>query len=401
MNTGSTTLRALPKGFLFGASTSAHQIEGNNLASDFWHYENLVDSRLPERSGDACDSYNRWREDMDLLAELGFNAYRFGIEWARIEPEAGRVSAAQVQHYKRMVDYAHSVGLEPVLTLHHFSSPRWFTQLGGWGNVENIDRFLDYLDVIAPILGDGDGAVVTINEPNILAIMTHAFTGAGGSVGALGGGLPAVDQAIADVLITAHDAARQRLQRDHPRLHVGWSVANQVVQYVDGGRDNALQYRENREDQFLRASRQDDFVGVQAYTRTVFDAAGVLAPPSTVDRTLTGWEYYPEALGEAVRHTNEVTGGTPILVTENGIATTDDQQRIAYTTAALAGLAGAMDQGIDVRGYLHWSALDNYEWGRFAPTFGLIEVERNTFARSPKPSARWLGAMAREQVFRS
>jgi beta-glucosidase len=143
---------------------------------------------------------------------------------------------------------------------------------------------------------------------------------------------------------------------------------------------------------------------VQSYLRTIIgptDDAQGFGPqpwPEGTERTLTGWEYYPEALGHALRHTREVTGGIPMMVTENGMATSDDRRRIDYTTGALAAMQDAMDDGCDVRGYLHWSLLDNYEWGSFRPTFGLVAVDRETFVRTPKPSLSWLGDLARRNV---
>jgi beta-glucosidase len=140
----------LAPGFLWGASTAPHQIEGNNLNSDFWANE----GRIPgmERSGDACDSYHRYREDMRLLADAGLNAYRFGIEWARVEPVPGMVSRAELAHYRRMIDTAFELGLTPVVTLHHFTSPLWFAQEGGWLGERAVDRFRTYVETVAPIL---------------------------------------------------------------------------------------------------------------------------------------------------------------------------------------------------------------------------------------------------------
>lgn len=137
-------------GFLWGASTAPHQIEGNNLNSDFWTSE----GRMPgmERSGDACDSYHRYREDMTLLAEAGLDAYRFGIEWARIEPVPGMISRAELAHYRRMIDTAFELGLAPVVTLHHFTSTLWFAQDGGWLGDRAVERFRAYAEAVAPIL---------------------------------------------------------------------------------------------------------------------------------------------------------------------------------------------------------------------------------------------------------
>lgn len=143
-------------------------------------------------------------------------------------------------------------------------------------------------------------------------------------------------------------------------------------------------------------------MGVQAYTRTVVGPDGPQPPDPTAERALTGWEYFPAALERGVRAAAALAPGTPIFVTENGIATSDDRRRIEYTTAALEGLAAAMAEGIDVLGYLHWSALDNFEWASgFGPTFGLIAVDRQTFARTPKSSLWWLGRVARANALPS
>ncbi|MFE7576584.1 glycoside hydrolase family 1 protein [Streptomyces sp. NPDC057521] len=405
---------ALPEGFLMGASTSAHQVEGNNVSSDWWTLENHPESFVQEPSGDAADSFHRWPEDMDLLRELGFDSYRFSIEWARVEPERGRISRAALAHYRAMVRGALERGLTPVVTLHHFTSPQWFSELGGWTAPGADELFAAYARTCADVLREGVRHVATINEPNIMALMyalkrhaaEHGWESIAHGANAAGeAGAAAVDPAsfapdpeVIRALIGAHRAATAALKETVPGVQVGWTVANQVYQPEPGCASAATAYARPREDVFLEAAREDDWIGVQAYTRHRIGPDGTLPPPPDAELTLTGWEFYPEALGEAVRHTAEVVGPhVPILVTENGIATDDDERRIAYTTRALASLAEAMADGVDVRGYLHWSALDNYEWGSYRPTFGLIAVDRDTFARTPKESARRLGALSRER----
>ncbi|MFC9701911.1 glycoside hydrolase family 1 protein [Streptomyces sp. NPDC056943] len=390
----------LPDGFLMGASTSAHQTEGNNVSSDWWAIENRPDSFVAERSGDAADSFHRWPEDMDLLSELGFNAYRFSIEWARVEPERGRVSRAALAHYRAMVLGALERGLTPVVTLHHFTSPRWFSELGGWTSPDSADLFAAYARTAAEVL-DGVRHVATINEPNMIAVMHTVLRNAHRRAGDEGAAAvdPALiepDAGVTQALIRAHRAARSVLKSADPTLQVGWTVANQVYRAEPGAEAVAASHAWPREDVFLEAARGDDWIGVQAYTRHRIGLEGPLPVPEGAPTTLTGWEIYPEALEEAVRHTATVVGPhVPLLVTENGIATGDDALRVRYTAQALAGLASAMRDGVDVRGYLHWSALDNYEWGSYRPTFGLIAVDPDTFARTPKESARWLGSLAR------
>jgi len=229
-----------PNGFLWGTATAAHQVEGNNVNSDHWLMEHVPGTIYAEPSGDACDHYHRYPEDIALLAELGFNMYRFSIEWARIEPEEGEFSKASLEHYRRMLATCHEHGLTPMVTFHHFTSPRWLIAAGGW---EDKDT--------------------------------------------------------------------------------------------------------------------------------------------------------PEALEATIRCAASVTG-IPVIVTENGIATADDTRRIEYIQRALQGVANCLKDGLDVRGYIYWSALDNFEWMQgYRPTFGLIAVDRETQKRTVKPSARWLGAVAR------
>ncbi|MEU8135588.1 glycoside hydrolase family 1 protein [Streptodolium elevatio] len=415
--------RARP-GFLFGASTSAHQTEGNNVSSDWWALERrLVGGVMESPSGDAVDSFHRWPQDMDLLAELGFNAYRFGIEWARVEPEPGAVSRAAIAHYRAMVRGAHERGLNPVVTLHHFTSPHWFTARGGWTAPDAADLFARYAETALDVLGDDVEYVATINEPNMIALMAtlvrhlapsgedpanalgadadtrdaseYSASGTGREGAAALAAVAEPDTATSEALVRAHRAASAVLKAARPDLRVGWTIANQVFQAEPGAEAEAAAHAWPREDLFLEAARDDDWVGVQSYSRTRIGRDGPLPVPAEAKRTITGWEYYPEAVGHAVRHTAAVVGpDVPILVTENGIATADDEERIAYTSAALTALAETMRDGIDVRGYLHWSAVDNYEWGSYTPTFGLIAVDRDTFVRTPKPSARWLGGLA-------
>ncbi|MET8978048.1 family 1 glycosylhydrolase [Streptomyces sp. NPDC004539] len=388
----------LPDGFLWGASTSPHQTEGNNTGSDWWRMEHRSGGRL-QLSGDAVDSYHRYEEDMRLLADAGLGAYRFGVEWARVEPVPGEFSRAALAHYRRMIDTARRLGLEPVVTLHHFSSPAWFADEGGWTGPTAVPRFTRYVEEVCAILGDV-AWVVTVNEPNILALMAgHAKAMEEGYEVDLGADvrMPAPDTGIGERLVEAHRAA-VAVVRARTSAKVGWSVAQQSLVPAPGAEAAArcTELRYAWEDLYHHAARDDDFLGVQSYTSQTVDEHGVVPHPEHPDNTLTGWAYRPDALGIALRDAWAATEGrVPLLVTENGIATADDTRRIAYTSEALRHLYAAVAEGVDVRGYLHWSALDNYEWGHWEPTFGLIGVDRETFTRTPKPSLGWLGGVAR------
>lgn len=392
--------------FLWGAATAPMQVEGNNVNSDWWANEQRMAGMEP--SGDALDSYHRYREDMQLLADAGLDSYRFGIEWARIEPREGQFSRAELAHYRRMIDFALELGLTPVVTLHHFTVPRWFAEDGSWPDPRATARFGRYVAEVATIL-DGVEWVVTINEPNMLAIMgsvlkagaENAYDWQSPTVDSIDDSaptpfaLPEPDPELGAKIAEAHHAAVAVL-RAKTTAKVGWSIASQALENIGTGNEKLIQELSwRREDLYLEAARGDDFIGVQSYSAIRVDENGIVPHIPGPGDTLVGTPFRPDALGIAVRHAWEVTGGVPILITENGIATADDEQRIDYTREALLHLKKAMDEGIDVRGYLHWSLLDNYEWGHWGPTFGLIEVDRETFERKPKPSLAWLGEVAK------
>ncbi|MWB98409.1 glycoside hydrolase family 1 protein [Agromyces seonyuensis] len=396
-------MTTFPDAFLWGAATAPHQIEGNNLNSDWWAREGMMPGMEP--SGDAVDSYHRYREDMRLLADAGLNAYRFGVEWARIEPRPGQFSNAELAHYRRMIETAFEFGLTPVVTLHHFTCPAWFAQEGGWMSPTATERFVAYVTKVVEIL-DGVEWVVTINEPNMLAMMTMLQEAMrSGQLSQwqsptidgeaererIAANLPVATEEFSRPFIAAHHAVRD-LIRERTGAKVGWSVANGALEPTPGDEEKFAEVQRLQENLYLEAARGDDFIGVQSYSSQRVDANGLVPHPEHPDNTLTGAAYRPDALGIAVRHATAVTGA-PALVTENGIATADDERRIAYTQTALAHLAGAIADGVDVRGYLHWSLLDNYEWGHWDPTFGLIAVDRETFVRTPKPSLAWLGSV--------
>ena len=384
--------RSFPDGFLWGAATAAHQVEGNNINNDFWKLELDAAEHGVEFSGDALDSYHRYEEDMRLLAEAGFNTYRFSLEWSRIEPSPGRFSQAELAHYRRMIEACQRLGLQPVVTLHHFTHPLWFDEQR-WLADDAVDLFTRYVEQACTIL-DGVEWVCTINEPNVLAInhgMQRRLAVAGEVYDPEESYLP--DPEIGRVLIRAHQAAA-KIVRSRSTAKVGWTVANQAFTVTPGAEDKHTEIQYIFEDMYLEAARGDDFIGVQSYTSQPIDADGIVRHPPHPDNTITGWAYRPDALGIAVRHTRAVLPDTPIVITENGIATADDDRRIAYINEALHHLRDCMDEGANVLGYIHWSLLDNFEWGRWAPTFGLVAVNRETFEHIPKPSLHVLGALA-------
>jgi beta-glucosidase len=393
-----------PDGFLFGASVSAHQVEGGNTNNDWWWWEHIESTPCREPSGDACDFYHRYAEDVALLAKAGLNAFRFGIEWARIEPAEGEFSQATLDHYRRMLDDCVEHHVVPLITFHHFTLPRWLHERGGLSAGDFPELFARYCDRAARDLGDLIGYACTINEPQ----------GLGSSGWMLGINPPGHTddrdgaQRAAANLLEAHrlGAAAIRSQAGVP---VGLTLALPDVQYEDGAQPGttSLELESGVSDQFFELARHDDFIGVQAYTRFRIGPEGPRSPGhdwSDTTRELTetdattqmGYEFYPQALGRAIRRAHKSCPGVPILVTESGIATAFDEKRIAYIEAAMREVQACLAEGIDVRGYLYWSLLDNFEWAfGYAPAFGLVAVDRSTFTRHPKPSLAWLGAVAR------
>lgn len=207
------TTITFPSGFLWGAATAAHQIEGNNVASDLWEKEYAPDTTIKEPSGDACDSYNRFEEDIQLLADAELNTYRFSLEWARIEPVQGVISNAQLLHYRRMIEACQNRGVEPFVTLHHFSNPAWFTHNGGWKAGDAVELFLKYVETVKPILKDVNW-ICTINEPNMVAQDKNVKPGPDPRIPYL----PPVDPQVRDTLIEAHQKTRAscRIFRQRP-----------------------------------------------------------------------------------------------------------------------------------------------------------------------------------------
>jgi len=383
--------QAFPPGFLWGVATAAHQVEGGNWNNDWWAWEHAAGSPCAEPSGDACDHYHRYRDDLDLVSDLGFGVYRFSLEWSRIEPEDGEFSTAALDHYLRVCAACRERGMEPIVTFHHFTTPRWVAARGGWLEPDTAHRFARFCHRSAAHLGGLLAHACTLNEPNIVAEFGYRW-----GLFPPGARDLALRARANAVLIEAHREAVAAIRSAASRVAVGMTLAMQDCQAVDGGESVRDQERREMEDIFLEAVRGDDFIGVQTYTRARYGPEGRREPEPGARLTQMGYEFCPEALSACIRRAAEVTGGTPILVTENGLSTEEDSERIEYVERALRGVLGCLRDGITVRGYIYWSLLDNFEWAfGYRPKFGLIAVDRATQTRHLKPSARRLGAIAR------
>ncbi|MGI9169734.1 MAG: family 1 glycosylhydrolase [Caulobacteraceae bacterium] len=400
------TRAALPATFLWGSATAAHQVEGGNVNADCWALEHATPSLFAEPSGDAIDHYHRIEADLDIAADLGLNAYRFSIEWARIEPERGCFSQAALDHYRRLVEACRARGLAPVVTFHHFTQPRWLASLGGMAAADFPTLFALYCHRAARAL-DGLALACTINELN-LPLITRPLFLARASPAALAAAAAALsapassffllaeDAAILGGGLAAHAAAREAIRAARPDVPVGMTLAISEEAAEPGAEGHRDARRERLYAPFLDAAGGDDFVGVQTYTRALSRADGAVRPPPGAPLTTMGYEDRPEALGEVCRW---IAGRwpMPMIVTENGWAGDDDARRAAFVDAALDGLAAAMAGGADVRGYFYWSLFDNFEWlFGYAQRFGLVAVDRATQARTLKPSAQTLAAHVRD-----
>lgn len=406
---------SFPAGFLWGTATAGHQIEGNNVNSDQWLFESVTPTLPLSPSGDACNSFALWRDDLDLVRDMKLNASRFSIEWSRIEPEPGRFSIAMLDHYKAIVDGCIERGIHPVVTLCHFTTPRWFAARGGWTHADSPALFARYCDRVMRHMGGGFRYVTTFNEPNNAVLLQSVlppqfFTGLRAALAAAAkasGGehftvgntvLPEDVASITANMLAAHATGRQAIKAVRSDVPVGVTLA-----ILDDQAVGANSLRDERRETFygawLRAARHDDYVGVQNYERAVWDSKGKLPSPTGVPTNFAGTEIYPASLANAVRYVWAQTK-VPILVTEHGVATTDDRLRANLIPAALTHLKAAIDDGVPIKGYIHWSLLDNYEWGGDDKArFGLVAVDKATFSRTPKPSSRVLaGIAARNRV---
>ena len=430
---------AFPKGFLIGAATAAHQVEGNNTNSDYWAQERLPHTSFAEPSGLACDHYNRYEEDIRLLADAGLNAYRFSVEWARIEPEEGKFDENEIEHYRKVIACCRAHGVEPVVTLHHFTSPVWLIRRGGWEEESTIEYFRRYATYVTEKLGSELRYICTINEANMglqLAAISKRFmlmaeqakkaaaSGAKKAEGTVQVGMnfekmmenakfAAMENAQifgtpqpqifvssrtpeGDALVfRAHQAAREAIKELFPDIKVGITLSMHDLQALPGGESYAEDAWNEEFRHYLPFIQNDDFLGVQNYTRTQYGPQGQLPCPEGAELTQMDYEFYPEALEHVIRRVHEDFRGD-LIVTENGVAVPDDKRRVEFIRRALAGVENCANDGIPVRGYCYWSLMDNFEWQKgFSMTFGLIAVDRPTQTRTPKESLSFLGSYAR------
>ena len=415
---------AFPKGFFIGAATAAHQVEGNNIHSDYWAQELLPHSSFTEPSGIACDHYNRYEEDIRLLAEAGLNAYRFSVEWARIEPEEGEFDASEIEHYRRVIACCRANGVEPIVTLMHFTSPVWLIRKGGWEVESTVEYFRRYAAYVTEKLGSELHYICTINEANMglqLATISKRFQlmaqqaaknaksaegtvqvgmnfekmmenmkySAAENAGVFGTPQPQIFVSSrtpeGDALVfRAHQAAKTAIKTLYPNIQVGITLSVHDCQALPGGESFAEAAWEEEFRHYLPYIRDDDFLGVQNYTRTLYGPQGQLPAPEGAELTQMDYEFYPEALEHVIRKVHDDFKGN-LIVTENGVAISDDNRRVEFIRRALCGVENCVDDGIPVKGYCYWSLMDNFEWQKG------FSMDRTTLKRTPKKSLSVLG----------
>ena len=370
--------RTFPDGFLWGSSTSAYQVEGG-IENNDWA-QAAREGKLPP-CGRACDHYNRFEEDFDLITKLSQNAHRFSIEWARIEPEEGKFDEGEIEHYRKVLQALKRRGIIPFVNLWHFTQPLWFSESGGFLRKDSAEIFARYCRFVVERLGGEAKYWLTINEPEIWAYNSFAR-----------GKWPPFGKNVIKLvrmmraLVRVHRAAYHAIKKLQPGAYVGVAKDNL---YFDSSRNILmkpvewfLSWAVNR--WYLDSIEgHQDFIGLNHY----FHIPLGWKPKPDVPRNDMGWEIYPESLFQCLMELKRYN--LPVYISENGIADARDQYRESFIRDYLAATHRAMGEGVDVRGYFHWSLMDNYELAEgFTKRFGLVAIDYATLGRTIRPSAR-------------
>ncbi len=405
-----------PKGFLWGAATSSHQVEGDNIYNDWWAWEQA--GHVNFSSGKACDQYNRYEQDFDLAVSMGHKAHRFSIEWSRIEPRQGEWNEEAIQHYVDVVEALRARNLEPIVSLHHFTNPQWFTAQGGWIKSSSVDLFAKYVRKIVEAIGPRVRFWLTINEPMVY-VQTH-FVDGGGPPGKQS--LPDALKVI-EHLIRAHAAAYAIVHEVIPAEVKPMVSAAKNIPVFEACRkwsplDRGVSWLTDRifNSSFLEAitegvwwvpglpkvrmpeaSNTIDYLGLNFYSRHFIECRWpfkvwighncdlVSHGHHVTEKSGMGWDVSPKAFYQTIMRASKLK--VPILVTENGTYMEDDSRRWSFISRHLEAVWQAQQEGADMIGFCYWSLLDNYEWIHgFKPRFGIVEVDYKTQERRIKDS---------------
>ena len=397
-----------PDNFLWGTSTSAYQIEGG-ITNDWseWEKKRVKSKKFKSRKldekdficGQACDSYNRYEEDFNLAKNLNTNSIRFGIEWSRIEPVEGKWDMNEIEHYKKMLISAKNKNLKVVLTLWHWTNPVWLSEKGGWTNKKVIDYFARYTKLIVKELGDYVDYWVTLNEP-----MVHVANGY-----ISGKFLPNKKSILKankvfNNLYKAHNKSYKIIHNKYPQSKV--SITKLTNFFEPAHKYNPIEFIIIKilhyfwNNRFLQKIKNNmDYIGLDYY----FHDRIIWYPPFKKNKnkktTDMGWEIYPKGIYYVLKYLNKFK--KPIIILENGLADTKDKYRADFIKSHLKYIYKAIQEGSDVRGYFYWSLLDNFEWAEgCAPKFGLYFVDRKTFKRTARPSAKIYAEICKNNLIR-
>ncbi|MFW9929824.1 MAG: glycoside hydrolase family 1 protein [Candidatus Thorarchaeota archaeon] len=417
-----------PKGFLWGTATSAHQVEGNNKNNNWWQWEQQ-EGRIKEGQSSeiACDHWDRYNEDFDLITKLNNNAYRMSIEWSRIFPKPHITDQEAIEHYHKMLDELHNRNITPFVTLHHFTNPIWWEKEGGLKSqkTNHLNHFKEFIEVLVKEYGDKIHFWNTINEPNIVAMLGYYL-------GVFPPGEKTIRSAFnaGNTLLLMHAKAYNTIKSNNPSDLVGL-VKNMAVvkplnpksrmdrlttRFVDYGYNGATlrslrtgksSWSLIRQKKYLK--RSFDFIGLNFYNFLLVSRSlkelGITARPETDKELLCeglDWEPYPEGILINLQRLNREFPGIPIYITENGIGTNNDEWRQRCLIHHLIKMHKAIELGIPVKGYFHWSLLDNFEWAEgYNSKFGLVEVNFLTQERKIKGSGNLYSGIAQRNSISS
>ncbi|MBW7996843.1 MAG: glycoside hydrolase family 1 protein [Candidatus Glassbacteria bacterium] len=415
-----------PKEFLWGAAASAYQVEGNNTKNQWYRFEQEEGAiENGDRCGMSTNHYELFEQDFELAKELNHNTHRLGIEWSRLCPESpDRFDEDEIEHYRKVFEALKERNLTVFLTLHHFTEPLWFADAGSFTRPGAEHDFAKYVSRVAREFGGMVDFWIPFNEPQVALC------------GWLWGDFPPRKYSLEETCrecagrLRGYAAAREVIRKHDPQAQVGQVMAvsafypSRINDFLDNHYAALFDYLWNEcwiegcttgwirfpligEDVFLPELRDScDYWGVNFYTDQRVDSRdrlGMCKPLPSQKVTQMDWSWEPEGYWRAIERFHRL--GKPLYLTENGIGTLDDRERVRFMFEHLRVVAHALDQGFDIRGYLHWSLLDNFEWAcGYRPRFGLVHVDYETFERTVKPSGRFLaevieaGGMSRELV---
>ncbi len=409
-----------PKGFLWGSAASAHQTEGGNN-NDWSEWEKIPGKiRDGSNSSIACDHYHRYEEDFDLAKEYGHQVHRFSVEWSRIEPQHNMWNEKELLHYRDVVRALIDRGIRPMVTLHHFTNPIWFRDVGGWLNPDSPEIFGAYCKRVAETLCEYDIIWNTINEPMVLVSMGYLYGEFPPGIKDYGRAVTAAKRLamahgkaateirnvyesrgmkqplIAPVISVSYFMPADPTNKDDVELVklLDWLYNHAWISAVIKGRIPDLEVAEDVWPEYGPMRKSVDFIGINYYSRMLVSSkldffAGQMPPKDPKLERCEGldWEVYPKGYYQVLKSFWE-RYRMPIFLTENGIGTQNDNLRCRYILMHLQQVHRCIQEGVDIRGYLVWSLTDNFEWAQgFSSHFGLIEIDYQTQKRIPRESA--------------